>query len=145
MKKNLEQADISQKKKGVSRRSFLTGTGSASVAIAASGLLGPAASSAQGKAGAQAGRDTTEPPIPAKVAAPAKTEFACDVLVVGGGFAGLMAAVSAREAGQSVVLIDKGRPGYSGLSAYPRSHLFFDARRFLPLGASCRGIKLYSE
>ena len=38
-----------------------------------------------------------ELPIPADPAAPSKTEFACDVLVVGGGFAGLNAAISAKK------------------------------------------------
>ena len=125
--KDQPQPEAEAKKKGVSRRSFLAGSGGATVAIAATGLLGPGALEAQTKSGATGGRSTEEPPMPEKVPAPAKTDFTCDVLVVGGGFAGLMAAITAREAGQSVVLIDKGRPGYSGLSAYPRSHLFFDA------------------
>ena len=50
----------------------------------------------------------------------------CDVLVIGGGFAGLNAAVAAKEAGQNVVLIDKGRPGYSGLTPWASSHRWFD-------------------
>lgn len=68
-----------------------------------------------------------EPPIPESVDAPATTEYECDVLVIGGGFAGLNAAVAAKEAGQSVVLIDKGRPGYSGLAPWPSSFRWFDA------------------
>lgn len=50
----------------------------------------------------------------------------CDVLVIGGGFAGQNAAVAAKEAGQNVVLIDKGRPGYSGLTPWASSHRWFD-------------------
>ena len=49
------------------------------------------------------------------------------VTVIGGGFAALNAAVAAKEAGCSVVLIDKGKPGYSGLSPFPSSHRWFDA------------------
>jgi succinate dehydrogenase/fumarate reductase flavoprotein subunit len=67
-----------------------------------------------------------EPPIPETVAAPSTTEYECDVLVIGGGFAGLNAAVAAKEAGQSVLLIDKGRPGYSGLTPWPSSFRWFD-------------------
>ena len=50
-------------------------------------------------------------------------------MVVGYGFAGLNAAVSARESGQSVLVIDKGRPGYSGLSPWPSSFRWFDPER----------------
>ena len=70
---------------------------------------------------------TKEVPVPEKVAAPAITEYECDVLVIGGGFAGLNAAASAKEAGQNVVLVDKGTPGYSGLTPFVSSHRWFDA------------------
>jgi succinate dehydrogenase/fumarate reductase flavoprotein subunit len=133
------QAEATEKQKGVSRRSFLARAGGVGAAVAvvatgAGGAVVAAAASGQavgGASGAAAGtpssdRVTEEPPIPTKVAAPNKTEFSCDVLVIGGGFAGLMAAVTAREAGQSVVLIDKGRPGYSGLSPWASSHRWFD-------------------
>lgn len=121
----------------LSRRGFLTGAGGLAVAAAAVGAVigGTGEISAQGPPAehdlaaahtAQAARVTEEPPIPAKVPAPAKTEYSCDVLVIGGGYAGLMAAVTAREAGASVVLIDKGRPGFSGLSPWISSHRWFD-------------------
>lgn len=70
-------------------------------------------------------RATTELPIPA-AAAPEKTVYDCDVLVIGGGFAGLNAAMAAKNAGASVVMVDKGQPGYSGLSPWPSSHRWFD-------------------
>lgn len=123
----------------VSRRSFLTGTASvgAAVVASASGLWGARQAMAAPSGGPPADRVVLgggssltriaeEPPIPATVPAPRKTEYCCDVLVVGGGFAGLMAAISAREAGKSVVLIDKGRPGFSGLSPWASSHRWFD-------------------
>ena len=59
--------------------------------------------------------------------APKTTEYECDVLVVGGGYAGLCAAVKARKAGMSVVLVDKGRPGYSGQSPHVCCTRWFDA------------------
>lgn len=43
----------------------------------------------------------------ANVVAPKHWDVTCDVLVIGGGDAGLFAAVSAREAGADVVLLDK--------------------------------------
>ena len=36
----------------------------------------------------------------------------CDVLIVGGGGAGLGAAIAARERGGEVILVTKGRAGY---------------------------------
>lgn len=66
-----------------------------------------------------------ELPIPT-VPAPEATEYECDVLVVGGGIAGLLAAVYAKEAGKDVLLVDKGYPGYSGQSPWAGCHCFFD-------------------
>ena len=129
--------DAAQPPQGISRREF-AGVAGAAVLTAAGGVLGPGAtaSGADASTSPQAAGPpsawpstapvTVELPIPTKVAAPRKTEYECDVLVVGGGFAGLMAAVTAREAGQSVVTIDKGRPGYSGLSPFVSSHRWFD-------------------
>lgn len=81
--------------------------------------------SAEGGNGSGGERATTELPIPA-AAAPEKTVYDCDVLVIGGGFAGLNAAMAAKNAGASVVMVDKGQPGYSGLSPWPSSHRWFD-------------------
>ena len=72
---------------------------------------------------------TRELPRPAKISFPYKTSYTCDVLVVGCGFAGLNAAVSAKEAGADVLVIDKGKPGYSGLSPWPSSFRWFDPER----------------
>ncbi|WP_322795958.1 FAD-dependent tricarballylate dehydrogenase TcuA [Tepidiforma sp.] len=44
----------------------------------------------------------------------AAAAYDCDVLVVGGGIAGLSAAISARQAGASVILIEKAPPGHRG-------------------------------
>ncbi|MBI4322029.1 MAG: FAD-dependent oxidoreductase [Chloroflexi bacterium] len=41
-----------------------------------------------------------------------------DVLVIGGGFAGMWAAIAARQAGQLVVLVDKGMVARSGCSSF---------------------------
>lgn len=71
---------------------------------------------------------TAELPKP-NVTCPYKSEYTVDVVVVGCGFAGLNAAVSAKLAGQDVLVIDKGRPGYSGLSPWPSSFRWFDPER----------------
>lgn len=72
---------------------------------------------------------TMELPRPQKVLCPYQEDYEADVVVVGCGFAGLNAAVSASEAGQTVLVIDKGRPGYSGLSPWPSSFRWFDRER----------------
>ncbi len=72
---------------------------------------------------------TQELPRPTSVKCPYKDEYSTDVLVIGCGFAGLNAAVSAREAGSEVLVVDKGKPGYSGLSPWPSSFRWFDPDR----------------
>lgn len=131
---NMQPADASehpQGKDGMSRRAFLRNTGLAVGGIGAMAALGGCAPQQQSEAttdDANQGTDRTtdELPIP-EVAAPDKVTYECDVCVVGGGFAGINAAYAAKESGKSVVLIDKGRPGYSGLSPWASSHRWFDA------------------
>lgn len=72
---------------------------------------------------------TSELIRPEKTAFPYDRSYHTEVLVVGCGFAGLNAAVSAREAGREVLVIDKGKPGYSGLSPWPSSFRWFDPER----------------
>lgn len=99
MKKNLEN------KKGFTRRSFFQG---AAVAVGSSALAGTA------PAFATAARKTENPireypgaePI-APLAPPAKWDAVADIVVVGGGGAGLSAAVSATENGAKVIVIEK--------------------------------------
>ncbi|MEE8717072.1 MAG: FAD-binding protein [Coriobacteriales bacterium] len=69
-----------------------------------------------------------EYPTP-KEEAPDQTEYICDVLVVGGGLAGLNAAFAAAQDGKSVILLDKSTPGYSGLSAWPSCTAYYDPDR----------------
>ena len=121
----------------ITRRTFLKGSAAvaASGAMTAIGIPTMEAAKAESAQGSQVVTNTEvvtlpvtkEVPVPEKVAAPAITEYECDVLVIGGGFAGLNAAASAKEAGQNVVLVDKGTPGYSGLTPFVSSHRWFDA------------------
>ena len=50
----------------------------------------------------------------------------CDVLVIGGGIAGCMAAIKAKAGGAKVVLVDKGFVSRTGQSPYVDSHLVFN-------------------
>ena len=111
-------------KSGISRRAFMKGAAAGTLGLAAASLFGgvPAA----GAEAASTQPVHTELPIP-EPQRPETTEYTCDVLVVGGGFAGLFAALEAKAAGADVLLVDKGRPGYSGLSAWASSHCYFDA------------------
>ena len=70
-----------------------------------------------------------ELPRPEKVPCPYEAAYETDVLVIGCGFAGLNAAVSAKQGGAKVLVMDKGRPGYSGLSPWPSSFRWFDPDR----------------
>ncbi len=70
-----------------------------------------------------------ELPRPIEVKCPYEEAYAADVVVAGCGFAGLNAAVSAKEHGARVLVIDKGKPGYSGLSPWPSSFRWFDPDR----------------
>lgn len=111
--------------KNISCRDFIKGMAGFGAASAVTMVAGIPAAYADGDTPETVERITTELPIP-ETAAPGKTEYECDVLVIGGGFAGLNAAAAAADAGQKVVLIDKGRPGYSGLSPFPSSHRWAD-------------------
>ena len=110
--------------KSISRRDFIKGMAGFGAASAVTALAGIPAAHAESEP-ELVERVTTELPIP-EVEAPAKTEYECDVLVIGGGFAGLNAAAAAADQGRSVVMLDKGRPGYSGLSPWPSSHRWAD-------------------
>lgn len=72
---------------------------------------------------------TMELSRPEEVSCPYEAVYQTDVVVIGCGFAGLNAAVSAKEEGRSVCVVDKGRPGYSGLSPWPSSFRWFDSDR----------------
>ncbi|MBK1721254.1 FAD-dependent oxidoreductase [Thiocystis violacea] len=51
-----------------------------------------------------------------------------DVLVIGGGMAGLFAAVKAHDAGARVMVLSKGRLGASGQTPFAKGIFAFDAR-----------------
>lgn len=118
-----------------SRREFLRTASLGALGVSTLGAMAAGGAAVADEA-APAGGDgaaeapvTTELPIVTTYAHddPESTEYTCDVLVIGCGFAGLNAAYCARAAGADVLVADKGKPGYSGMSPWPGSHAFFDA------------------
>lgn len=65
-----------------------------------------------------------ELPIPEAIP-PKVTEYEVDVLVVGSGYAGIPAAVTAKKAGASVMIVDKGCLAHSGPSPWAQCYQFF--------------------
>lgn len=113
--------------KDFSRRQFLT-FGSITAAAGAAMLTGCAPKAASTK---EATADTTQPvrtelSIP-EASAPTTTAHETDVLVIGCGYAGLNAAAAACDAGKKVLVVEKGHPGYGGLSPWAVNANFFDA------------------
>ena len=51
---------------------------------------------------------------------------AADLVIIGSGFAGVFAALEARKLGQSVIMLDKGTVGWSGLSPWASDSRPFD-------------------
>jgi len=56
-----------------------------------------------------------------------KIEYSADVLVIGGGIAGLTAAIQARNAGAEVIVADKGTIGWAGQAAMAGGFVWFVA------------------
>ena len=56
-------------------------------------------------------------------------EDEADVLVIGGGMAGLFAAVKAHDAGSKVMLVSKGRLGSSGQTPFAKGIFAFDPQK----------------
>lgn len=61
-----------------------------------------------------------------EVSAITNTDHSTDVLVIGGGMAGLFAAVKAHDAGAKVMIVSKGRLGASGLTPFGKGFFVFD-------------------
>ncbi|WP_404308685.1 FAD-binding protein [Neorhodopirellula lusitana] len=56
-------------------------------------------------------------------------DYATDVLVIGGGMAGLFAAVKAHDAGAKTMIVSKGRLGSSGLTPFAKGFFVFDPEK----------------
>ena len=123
--------------KNLTRRSFMTlgGVAAASTAaVAVTGCTSSGDSSGSGSQDATASSsssdawdesDQVELDVPEE-SAPSTTDYEVDILVVGCGVAGLQAAYTAKAAGKDVLVVDKGYPGYSGLSPFAVNRNYFD-------------------
>jgi len=56
-----------------------------------------------------------------------KIEYSADVLIIGGGIAGLTAVIQARNAGADVIVADKGTIGWAGQAAIAGGFVWFVA------------------
>ncbi len=102
----------SQSKPGLSRRQFI-------------GLAGGAASvAALASMGVLIGLTRNEPTMDPETIKYANTES--DVLVIGGGIAGLFAAVKAHDAGAQTLMVSKGRLGSSGQTPFAKGIFAYD-------------------
>ncbi len=120
----------------LARRDFLKGAAATSGVVAAAAVAGQAQAALAEEAhvggtdvdklAAATDPVTEELPFPGDAPAPDTTAYECDVLVVGCGWAGLHAAVTAARAGASVVVADKGRPGYSGMAPFSQGCTYYD-------------------
>ncbi len=62
-------------------------------------------------------------------------EYSADIVIIGTGFAGIFAAVEAHKAGKSVVMVDKGAVGWSGLSPWASDSRPYDVELYGPEGS----------
>ncbi|MFT5699007.1 MAG: succinate dehydrogenase/fumarate reductase flavoprotein subunit [Desulforhopalus sp.] len=106
---------ITENPTDISRRKFMTVAGGAAglAAMAAMGLAPSDGECSPNIAKIDASKITT-------------TENEADVLVIGGGIAGLFAAVKAHDAGSKVMLVSKGRLGSSGQTPFAKGIFAFD-------------------
>jgi len=105
----------SKKSKEMSRRSFMTLAGGAA-GIAAMAAMG--FSPNQGECSPNISKIDIDKMT--------YTENEADVLVIGGGMAGLFAAVKAHDAGARVLMVSKGRLGSSGMTPFAKGIFAYD-------------------
>ena len=105
----------SQSKQDMSRRKFMAIVG---------GAAGVAAMTAMGLSPEQGACSPNISAIDVDKMTDAENE--ADVLVIGGGMAGLFAAVKAHDAGAKVMLVSKGRLGSSGQTPFAKGIFVFD-------------------
>jgi hypothetical protein len=111
MTENKTEISTEQNGSGLKRRDFLKVAGVGAVALAIP-RMGFTANDGQKSMGA----------IP-------QEEVETDVLVIGGGYAGVFAAIKARKEGVDVTLVEKGTIFKSGLSPFARGFSYFDKKK----------------
>ncbi|MDO4634054.1 MAG: FAD-dependent oxidoreductase [Eubacteriales bacterium] len=93
----------------ISRRAFLKGTGAGIAGLAVSNLLsfGAAAEAAENETAEAPAFNATSNDGLTNVDVSAMKELTTDVVVIGGGGAGISASIAAAEAGKNVIIIEK--------------------------------------
>lgn len=114
-------------KQGFTRRNILKGA-SISMGVATVGAFMPSVAKAAATEHSAGGDPVTEELPGDVVVAPTVTQYETDILVIGSGYAGISAAVTAKDAGKRVLLVDKGHPAYSGCSPFAQCYMFFDKK-----------------
>ena len=107
-----------QNPKDMSRRKFMALAG---------GAAGLAAMAAMGLSAEHGECSANIPEIDIDKMTCAQNE--ADVLVIGGGMAGLFAAVKAHDAGSKVMLVSKGRLGSSGQTPFAKGIFAYDSAK----------------
>ncbi|MDX2436925.1 MAG: FAD-binding protein [Acidobacteriota bacterium] len=108
---------------GVTRRRFIGTVGSSCAVLGMAGLSAGDSQARQRQGAPPGPRQRTS----AKTVSEGKTiRVSTDVLVVGGGMAGVFAAVKAHDNGAKVMLVDKGSVGKSGQTPFARGIFRFD-------------------
>jgi succinate dehydrogenase/fumarate reductase flavoprotein subunit len=105
MKNDNKNADDEKIQEGITRRDVLKGSVYTAAALAAPFIINTGA--------------RVEAAVP-------ETVTKADLIVVGSGFAGTFAALEARKQGLSVVMVDKGVVGWSGMSPWSSDSRPFD-------------------
>ncbi len=113
---------MSSRKNGVTRRSFIGGVGSSCAVLSFAGLAARDGFAQKKLDSPPRGKS----PSTKTAVAGEFTQVSTDVLVVGGGMAGVFAAVKAHDNGAKVILVDKGTVGKSGQTPFARGIFRFD-------------------
>lgn len=106
-----------EKRNVISRRQFIQGAAIGTMGIASAGFLAGCSSAGEEPQGGEPGLEpssswaTPPEPIPASQI---KTSVDTDIVVVGAGSGGMMAALAAAEAGAKTVLLEKADKSYMG-------------------------------
>jgi len=101
--------------KGISRRNFVAGSAISVVGVAAAGMIpGCSSKTNQPKTPATEGKASWETPPAAIPDTQIKETVNTEIVVVGGGVAGFVAALSAVEAGAKVIVLEKHTTSRAG-------------------------------
>ena len=107
----------------IKRRGFMGVLGGGSCAVLGAASFAPSDASGSGRP-PRMDRQQTKTTKNAKEGL--MTQVSTDVLVVGGGMAGVFAAVKAHDNGAQVIVVDKGTVGRSGQTPFARGIFRFD-------------------